>query len=121
MDAADSAVTSVAGQDQTSAVGRDQTFAVDHPEAAFAADRPTISAETSGQTLEVASADAVASDRVVGPLDPQDGAVQDLMDLEAGMDLWMDLHPHGCKGQVSFLCLIIMYNWSLQTFYLSRL
>ena len=103
MDAADSAVTSVAGQDQTSAVGRDQIFAVDHQEAASAADRPTISAETSGPTLEVASADAVVSDRVAGPLDPQDGAVQDLMGLEAGMDLWMDLHPHGCKDQVRIL------------------
>ena len=70
---------------------------------ASAADRPTISAETSGLTLEVASADAVVSDRVAGPLDPQDGVVQDLMDLVAGMDLWMDLHPHGCKDQVSFL------------------
>ena len=103
VDAADSAVTSVVDQDQTSAVGRDQTFAVDHPEAASAADRPTISVETSGQTLEVASEDEVVSDRVAGPLDPQDGVVQDLMDQEAGMDLWMDLHPHGCKDQVRIL------------------
>ena len=108
MDAADSAVTSVAGQDQTSAVGRDQIFAVDHQEAASAADRPTIFAETSGPTLEVASADAVVSDRVAGPLDPQDGAVQDPMGQEAGMDLWMDLHHHGCKDQVS--CTIETYK-----------
>ena len=99
--AADSAETSVVGQDQTSAVGQDQTFAVD-PEAVSEADHLIISVETFDQTLEVASAGAVVLDRVAGPLDPQDGD-QDLMDLEVGMDPWMDLLPHGCKGQVSFI------------------
>ena len=97
----DFAETSVVGQDQTSAVGQDQTFAVD-PEAVSEADHLIISVETFDQILEVDSAGAVGLDRVAGPLDPQDGD-QDLMALEVGMDPWMDLLPHGCKGQVSFI------------------